>query len=155
MCIRDRSLPVVCLCSDNRIHAACASGATCYYRWQWGYGSRQMSLSRAVYTAYSPSQYHSKDTTDSSREDVWRILAGIGACGSLTLSRSCVMRCLVLRGAVDKVLDEPPHRRGMTNRDHQEGSRGRAMELAELQPKLMSDLHLVAGELGIKNYRKY
>jgi|GEM_PF-2464106 len=29
------------------------------------------------------------------------------------------------------------------------------MELAELQPKLMSDLHLVAGELGIKNYRKY
>lgn len=29
------------------------------------------------------------------------------------------------------------------------------MELTELQPKLMSDLHLVAGELGIKNYRKY
>jgi len=29
------------------------------------------------------------------------------------------------------------------------------MELAELEPKLMSDLHLVAGELGIKNYRKY
>jgi len=29
------------------------------------------------------------------------------------------------------------------------------MSIAELEPKLLSDLHMVAGELGIKNYRKY
>ncbi len=29
------------------------------------------------------------------------------------------------------------------------------MELTELEPRLMSDLHTIAGELGIKNYRKY
>ncbi len=29
------------------------------------------------------------------------------------------------------------------------------MELAELEPKLLSDLHIVASELGIKNFRKY
>jgi len=29
------------------------------------------------------------------------------------------------------------------------------MELTELEPKLLSDLHMVASELGIKNYRKY
>jgi transcription termination factor Rho len=29
------------------------------------------------------------------------------------------------------------------------------MAIAELEPKLLSDLHMVAGELGIKNYRKY
>ncbi len=29
------------------------------------------------------------------------------------------------------------------------------MELTELEPRLMSDLHIIAGELGVKNYRKY
>jgi transcription termination factor Rho len=29
------------------------------------------------------------------------------------------------------------------------------MEIAELEPKLLSDLHIVASELGIKNFRKY
>ncbi len=29
------------------------------------------------------------------------------------------------------------------------------MAIAELEPKLLSDLHMVAGELGIKNFRKY
>ncbi|NLE74208.1 MAG: transcription termination factor Rho [Actinobacteria bacterium] len=29
------------------------------------------------------------------------------------------------------------------------------MELTELEPRLMSDLHTIAGELGIKNFRKY
>ena len=29
------------------------------------------------------------------------------------------------------------------------------MEITELEPRLMSDLHIIAGELGIKNYRKY
>lgn len=29
------------------------------------------------------------------------------------------------------------------------------MDITELEPRLMSDLHIVAGELGIKNYRKY
>lgn len=30
-----------------------------------------------------------------------------------------------------------------------------AMAIAELEPKLLSDLHMIAAELGIKNYRKY
>ena len=29
------------------------------------------------------------------------------------------------------------------------------MELTELEPRLLSDLHTVAGELGVKNFRKY
>ncbi len=29
------------------------------------------------------------------------------------------------------------------------------MELTELEPRLISDLHIIAGELGIKTYRKY
>ena len=32
---------------------------------------------------------------------------------------------------------------------------GKTMAIAELEPKLLSDLHMVAGELGIKNFRKY
>src|SRR5680860_70417 len=32
---------------------------------------------------------------------------------------------------------------------------GGTMELTELEPKLLSDLHQVASELGIKNFRKY
>ena len=31
----------------------------------------------------------------------------------------------------------------------------RKTAIAELEPKLLSDLHMVAGELGIKNFRKY
>ncbi|MBN1630532.1 MAG: Rho termination factor N-terminal domain-containing protein, partial [Thermoleophilia bacterium] len=31
----------------------------------------------------------------------------------------------------------------------------KTMAIAELEPKLLSDLHMVAGELGIKNFRKY
>jgi len=34
-------------------------------------------------------------------------------------------------------------------------SESKAMAVAEMEPKLLSDLHLVAGELGIKNFRKY
>jgi transcription termination factor Rho len=33
--------------------------------------------------------------------------------------------------------------------------RGMVMELTELEPRLLSDLHTVAAELGIRNYRKY
>ena len=29
------------------------------------------------------------------------------------------------------------------------------MEITELEPKLLSDLHIVASEIGIKNFRKY
>ncbi len=29
------------------------------------------------------------------------------------------------------------------------------MELTELEPRLLSDLHTIAGELGVKNFRKY
>ena len=32
---------------------------------------------------------------------------------------------------------------------------GRHMELTELEPRLLSDLHSIAGELGVKNFRKY
>ena len=45
----------------------------------------------------------------------------------------------------------------MNQIEEQEGSRAaaKATSLAEIEPKLLSDLHMVAGELGIKNFRKY
>jgi transcription termination factor Rho len=44
----------------------------------------------------------------------------------------------------------------MNENDEQEGrATARATSLAEIEPKLLSDLHMVAGELGIKNFRKY
>src|SRR5664280_2403871 len=42
------------------------------------------------------------------------------------------------------------------DRGHDENTdRRTTMVITELEPKLLSDLHMVAGELGIKNFRKY
>jgi transcription termination factor Rho len=50
-------------------------------------------------------------------------------------------------------------KRNMTNQseggEHVPATGRKTMAIAELEPKLLSDLHIVAGELGIKNYRKY
>ena len=44
----------------------------------------------------------------------------------------------------------------MNQTDEQEsGTVAKTTSVAEIEPKLLSDLHQVAGELGIKNFRKY
>ena len=42
-----------------------------------------------------------------------------------------------------------------TEEQDQQRNGGGRVEITELEPKLLSDLHMVAGELGIKNFRKY
>ena len=55
--------------------------------------------------------------------------------------------------------NEPSKRRDDVNGENGDrdarASEGRNTTVAEMEPKLLSDLHMVAGELGIKNFRKY